>query len=214
MKYRVPKSTCLLCHGKFTQAGMTRHLVSCLAKSLRAAQQEHPVEPFFHLVVAGYVSPEYWLHLRVHSHATLKTLDQFLRDVWLECCGHLSAFSYRGRELEMGTELEDVFETGMQLLHEYDFGSPTTLSIRVLGRYEGPATGGGPVEILARNEAPEIVCDRCGEALAVEICTQCLWQDGGWLCRTCADEHKCDEQMRLPVVNSPRTGECGYVGPY
>ena len=34
----------------------------------------------------------------------------------------------------------------------------------------------------------------------------------GWLCQSCADEHECGEDMLLPVVNSPRTGVCGYAG--
>ena len=34
----------------------------------------------------------------------------------------------------------------------------------------------------------------------------------GWLCDDYAEGHKCREEMLLPVVNSPRTGVCGYVG--
>ena len=28
----------------------------------------------------------------------------------------------------------------------------------------------------------------------------------------CADEHSCEEEMRLPVTNSPRAGVCAYSG--
>lgn len=34
----------------------------------------------------------YWLYLEMPARATLTDLDGFLRDIWLECCGHLSAF--------------------------------------------------------------------------------------------------------------------------
>ncbi|MDR0835212.1 MAG: hypothetical protein LBN11_01350, partial [Tannerella sp.] len=34
----------------------------------------------------------YFLSLWVNSEAKMKDVDQFLRDIWLECCGHLSAF--------------------------------------------------------------------------------------------------------------------------
>jgi len=36
--------------------------------------------------------PEYWIHLEVSALATLADLDSFLRDIWLECCGHPSVF--------------------------------------------------------------------------------------------------------------------------
>jgi len=38
----------------------------------------------------------YWMHLEVPTTITLADLDGFLRDIWLECCGHLSSFSIDG----------------------------------------------------------------------------------------------------------------------
>lgn len=156
--------------------------------------------------------PEYWLHLKVAGNARLEALDQFLRDIWLECCGHLSAFSYKGTELAMERKLSDILSPGIELLHEYDFGTPTELLVKVLGEHKGPMEKNIPVEILSRNEAPEILCDECGKAPAVVICAECQWEGGGWLCKSCAESHECDEEMFLPVVNSPRTGVCGYTG--
>jgi len=124
----------------------------------------------------------------------------------------MSAFSHEGNELGIGRKLTEVLEPGMVLLHEYDFGTTTELLVKVLGEYEGPMEKKKPVQVLSRNEAPEIPCDTCGEAPAVQICTECQWEAAGWLCQTCAEDHECDEDMRLPVVNSPRTGVCGYMG--
>ena len=112
----------------------------------------------------------------------------------------------------MGRKLMDVFHPGMEFIHEYDFGDTTELLVKVLGQYEGPVKPRSPIEILARNEPPEIACDECGEALAAQICVECLGEGSGWLCEACAEVHGCDEEMRLPVVNSPRTGVCGYTG--
>ena len=214
MVIKVPKATCLLCNSKYTKEGMTRHLKSCLHKSLekQPKQQKYEVQPFFHIYVTGYYSSGYWLHLKINCKASLRDLDQFLRNIWLECCGHLSAFSYQGSELGMGRKLKDVLRPGMKLLHEYDFGTPTELLVKVLGEYEGPMEKNKPVQILSRNEAPEIPCDQCGKAPAVQICTECQWDGTGWLCQACAENHECGEEMQLPVVNSPRTGVCGYTG--
>ncbi len=60
---------------------------------------------------------------------------------------------------------------------------------------------------------PIIPCDECGKFQATQICTFCQWDDGGWLCDNCAKVHNCDEDdMFLPVVNSPRAGVCAYCG--
>lgn len=77
--------------------------------------------------------------------------------------------------------------------------------------YEG-ITNNIPIEIFARNEIPEILCDECGKFPAVEICPECQCDGSGWLCGSCANNHKCDQEMFLPVVNSPRAGVCGYSG--
>ncbi|MFH1930858.1 MAG: hypothetical protein ABIN18_04610 [Pseudomonadota bacterium] len=214
MAEKTPKATCLLCKSKYTGTGMTKHLQSCLPKSLenQSKQQNFKSQPFFHILVKGYYSPGYWLHLKVASNCKLEDLDQFLRDTWLECCGHLSAFSYQRNELGMGRKLKDVLRPGMELLHEYDFGTTTEILVKALGEYEGLIEKNNPVAILSRNEAPEIPCDECGKAPAVQICTECQWEGGGWLCQSCAENHECSEEMFLPVVNSPRTGVCGYTG--
>ena len=36
---------------------------------------------------------DFWLHLAVRTDTKLHILDRFLRDLWLECCGHLSQFT-------------------------------------------------------------------------------------------------------------------------
>ena len=43
------------------------------------------------MVEATY-NPVYWLHHDVPAKATFGKLDPVLRDLWLECSGHISAF--------------------------------------------------------------------------------------------------------------------------
>lgn len=208
------KGRCLLCDSKFTGAGMTKHLQSCLPKSIESQSREKRVklQPFFHVSVKGCYAPEYWLHLKVAGSTKLGDLDRFLRSIWLECCGHMSAFTYERGELGMERKFSEVASPGMEFLHEYDFGTPTELSVKVLGEYSGPFAKRRPIEVLARNDPPQVPCDECKEARAVVICTECQWDGSGWLCAACAKDHECDEEMMLPVVNSPRTGVCGYTG--
>jgi hypothetical protein len=171
------------------------------------------------------------MHLEVPADATLKGLDMFLRDIWLECCGHMSAFTIgetryitgagidamwvdmgfvpRGEE-SMDVTLGEVLHPGMKFYHEYDFGTTTELTLKVLSEREG-RTRGKSARILGRNEPPLIPCESCGKA-ATQVCSECIWSGKGWLCDGCAGKHECGEEMLLPVVNSPRVGMCGYTG--
>jgi len=212
---------CSLCGGIFDKAAMTQHLKSCKRKQEAAATPKTGAKTkAFHLLVEGRYLAEYWMHLAVPAHATLDTLDRFLRDTWLECCGHMSAFEIDGTtysvepmdadEEGMDVKLKDVLAPGMKFSHEYDFGSTTHLRLKVVSEEQSGPTGRG-IRVLARNEPPPIACVKCGQP-AAQVCVQCLYSGKGWLCEKCASEHKCDEEMFLPVVNSPRVGVCGYTG--
>jgi hypothetical protein len=168
----------------------------------------------------------YWMHLEVPTNATLATLDQFLRDTWLECCGHLSVFRIGGfnfyvdaemdaywwgkRRKNMQVKLEEVLSSGQTCSYEYDFGSTTELLVKVISGYEVEMERKA-IQILARNSLPIIPCDEC-RAPATSLCTQCIYENKGCLCDVCAKDHKCGEEMLLPLVNSPRAGVCGCTG--
>ncbi len=116
-------------------------------------------------------------------------------------------FGDKSMRVKVGT----ILSPGQQFSHEYDFGTTTDLRLKVVGEREGEAKGKS-IQVLARNEAPLISCELCGKP-ATEVCAQCIYEGGGWLCDSCAEEHECGEEMLLPVVNSPRVGMCGYTGP-
>jgi len=193
---------------------MTKHLQTCIPESLKREDAETgpTVLRFLHILVKGRNLPEYWMHLKAAGDARLEDLDGFLRITWLECCGHMSAFRMDRDELRMSKKLRHALRPGMELAHEYDFGTTTELKVRILAEYDGGMPRKEPVQILSRNEPPEILCDECGKKPAVEICTGCQWDGGGWLCQDCLEHHECGEEMLLPVVNSPRTGFCAYTG--
>lgn len=193
---------------------MTRHLEAC----------DRPVAggKHFHLVVQARYSTAYWIHLAAPVDAPLSKVDDFLRHIWLECCGHLSAFEIAGRrysvapmaeldEKGMRPALSRVLDVGTKFSYEYDFGTTTALELKAVAVREG-GTPGGKIQLLARNDKPEVPCDRCGKKTATQICTECDASENGWLCDDCAATHECDPEMFLPVVNSPRVGVCGYTG--
>ena len=202
---RTSRGQCALCGAEFGKAQMTRHLQKHHAEQ-DSALGVHANR--LHLVVEGAYGPEYWLHLDVRADASLKKLDGFLRGLWLECCGHLSAFRIGETTLGMTRKVGQTLSTGMVFSHEYDFGDTTELKLRVLAEHDGtPAPAA--ILLLARNLPPPLVCEKCGEP-AVWNGTD---EEGGYreLCEKCGGEEA--EEWLLPVVNSPRTGACGYTGP-
>ncbi len=197
------KGPCYLCGQEMAKGYMGRHLVS---KHL-TAEEGQPC----YLLKAEDEYGKYWLFLDIPLTSSLSTLDSFLRAVWLECCGHLSAFMPPrafDTDYSMSKKM-NYFQPGAVLQYEYDFGSTTTLYITFVGKTYRPPQRTA-VRVLARNAPYEFACSQCGKPAAyVDIakwpqkfyCEQCAeaWDDGEW-------------EMSLPVVNAPRMGVCAYEG--
>lgn len=228
-KRQQTNGVCQLCQGVVNKAGMTRHLAKCLAAHEGAGTSMSKTPPktvrLLQLLVQGQYNPEYWLYVEMPATATLRDLDQFLRDIWLECCGHLSAFKIAGTQYSVETAVEagdpwfappweernmdvhvgKVLRPGMKFTHEYDFGSTTHLALRVVGEREGKASQ-QRVRLLARNELPQILCERCKKKPAAWVD---VFDSHSGYCKECIEN---TEEGVLPVVNSPRVGVCGYTG--
>ena len=197
---------------------MTRHLATCDGPGAATKKPQATAE-VFHLLVDG--GGPFWLYLFARADATLEHLDAFLRQIWLECCGHLSAFQVGGRtysfapdgdfgDKSMSATLRKVLSPKLKFTHEYDFGSTTELLLTVVGTRD-LHIGKDKVLLAARNEKPIFPCHECKNP-AEFICTECMYDRDPWLCKKCSKKHTCDEEMLLPFVNSPWTGVCAYTG--
>ena len=98
---------------------------------------------------------------------------------------------------------------GTKFQHEYDYGSTTELKLRVV-EFRERRVKNPEITSLARNEPPPWECAKCGKP-ATQI------QATGWgldmdsvFCGDCVGDE--EEEGYLPLVNSPRTGVCGYCG--
>ena len=210
------RGTCNLCNRDFAKGAMTRHMRSCRNKTADASQG--PSSKSFHVIVEGRYYKDYWMHLAVPVDARLRDLDHFLRETWLECCGHLSAFVFGEVEyysipletfdLDMSPRIDRLLDVGAQFGHEYDFGTMTELSLRVVAEDDMPGQG---IRVLARNLPPVLACGVCGESATV-VCVDWTDEDERFMCAACAAKEDFEEDMLLPVVNSPRVGECAYTG--
>src|SRR6266566_1873448 len=91
---------CNYCNGEFDKGKMTQHLKHCkeraaaITASIEGGTKQK--QKLFHILAEGRYNPQYWMHLEIPASEPLYTLDGFFRDVWVECCGHLSGFEIAG----------------------------------------------------------------------------------------------------------------------
>jgi hypothetical protein len=236
------RGRCGFCGEIFEFRAMEKHLESCERRkreegfALPGHSQQKGRKPshkeeettIFHLGVRGEAYPStYWMNIEVPSGSKLRDLDRFLKDTWVECCGHLSQFTIEGRryvsmpsgeigDRSMNMPVGSTLRKGLDFTYEYDFGTTTELALKVLSVRRGSVwKKGGQVRTLARNVPPVIPCASCGGAAATKVCSECIWEEDinkAWFCDACSKEHECGEEMLLPAVNSPRVGMCGYTG--
>lgn len=194
---------CYICGVELGKTAMKSHI-------LKAHGGEDGGQECCLLKVEGAYNKDYWLFIDIPAHKSLSNVDAFLRKIWLECCGHMSAFCASGqREIGKSRKLNS-FSVGDKLLHEYDFGSTTETVITIMGVTKRK-TRKEAVRLLARNVLPQFKCEEC-DSSAKYICTQCVYDsDNPFYCGDCGEKHEHDD-MLLPVTNSPRMGECGYGG--
>jgi len=215
------RGTCAYCGYETTKGAMARHLDKCPVRQERiaaAAQGKAKPETIYHLRVQDAHAKNFWLDLEVNGSAKLEAIDRYLRAIWLECCGHLSQFSvggWSGDEIAKSRRVEAVFKTAPVLTHIYDFGTSSETLLQLVGQRTGAPTTRHPVALMARNLMPVMPCIECGQP-ATHVCMECLIEHDseGFLCAQHAESHPHEDYGEpLGLVNSPRMGMCGYVGP-
>jgi hypothetical protein len=119
----------------------------------------------------------------------------------------------------MRIKLNKLLQTDMSFVYIYDYGSSTELTIRMISFLPSTIMKKGKklIKIAARNNEIQFKCIKCEKEKATEICAVCLCEAGriqSSFCKKCIKQHKCGEEMALPITNSPRSGICGYTGDF
>ena len=215
------KGICSYCGKEAIKAAMTKHLPTCPQRqaAIAAAEKKKGTsEDLYHLRVQDDYNSGFWLDLEMRGSKALKDLDDYLRGIWLECCGHLSQFSLGGgfeREVGMRRKVSDVLQPGSELTHIYDFGTSSETLVKCVGVRAGKPTTSRPIALMARNSMPETVCIECDQP-ATHLCMECVveTETAGTLCDKHTENHPHQDYGEpIPLVNSPRLGMCGYDGP-
>lgn len=215
------RGTCIFCEKEATKGAMTKHLQVCprrLELVELAQKDKGEDEALLHLRVQDAYFTDFWLDIEMRGLATLKKLDEYLRAIWLECCGHLSEFSTGGwgtGKVGMSQSASKAFLASPQLTHIYDFGTSSETIVTLVETRKGKPLNKHPITLMARNLIPEVVCQSC-EKPATHLCIECQYEDEkpGFLCAEHVKKHPHKNYGKpLKLVNSPRLGMCGYNGP-
>ncbi len=215
------RGKCTFCGREMTKGGLSKHLRTCPQRTGASGKidpEPDKEQAIYHLQVQDAWQGDFWLHLEMRGSATLEDLDHYLRAIWLECCGHMSQFSiggWRGNEISKNRRVEQVFRPGLELTHIYDFGTESETRIKMVDARNGKPLTSHPIFLMARNDQLEAQCVECGKP-ASRLCIECVYEmdEPGTLCDTHAENHPHDNYGEpMPLVNSPRTGMCGYDGP-
>ncbi len=104
---------CNFCKAEVIKGKMTQHLKFCKQRrkdiAARDADTTKQKTKLFSLLIEGRYNPQYWMHVELPASEPLETLDIFLRDIWVECCEHLSAFTIDGTSYD--SEPEEFYFT-------------------------------------------------------------------------------------------------------
>ena len=176
---------------------------------------------FEHLVVTDEDRLGYRLDLLAAPGTTLDDLDVFLRDIWLECCGHLSVFRVGGQTYSSYEDDWGFYDSSAdfelswlpvstEIRYDYDLGTSTGLRIKRLSPLRHGRSG-ARVVLAARNEPPVLECACGSEAIVVNRYSE--WDDDWVFCARCLEQADVDFEALAPLTNSPRMGVCGYDGP-
>lgn len=201
---------CIYCHKIYSKGGISRHLGAHLRQLEKEANNKKSVA--FHIrVEAGLL----FLQLLMNGNKPLNDLDMFLRQIWLECCGHMSQFHFsRYDEIPKGMLAKNIFTKGGKLGYIYDWGSSTELSINIINKYFIPMKES--IRLLSRNQPLYLPCDACGKHPSTAICTVHSWDEDSRFCKKCAKKHQKEcpdaDYTLMDLCNSPRAGVCGYTG--
>ena len=183
------KIQCQHCDKKFGCRKIYEHYDECLAK-LYKKKSGYLISMHSH----GITGDLYHIYVIAGTKCKFLDIDKFLKDIWCECCGHMSEY-----HISKKTSLNKYGENDI-FIYEYDMGDTTTVYIEIKKILEGKSNN-NKIKLVHQNEKPKILCIKC------KINAKYYYM-GDPLCKKHSDVS--EEEPLAKISNSPRSGFCGY----
>lgn len=119
------KGKCYACGNVYTKRGMRHHLKSC--KKLKEKFRECGENKYFMIRIKAKYAKQFFLYLDIKANVKLSELDQFLRDIWLECCNHLSCFKINNESYTF--PVENSHQSDIRLINIANKGEALNISV-------------------------------------------------------------------------------------
>lgn len=241
MEEIISEGKCIFCDKLFKKAGIHRHLV----KHLSEKEEQDIADKSYHLKVemdSRWGSSGYFLALLMDRDATMENLDNFLRAIWLECCGHMSSFSNPVKRKRTGMfdymEAQKLLEQGKE--REYEAlmedvngeipmsrtaGDALRKGLKLEYQYDFGSTTALSITVMNEYDVkaaePIKLLSRneplnlmCDKCEKEPATVMCTECEYELFCDNCASKHakECEDYGAVSIVNSPRMGVCGYEG--
>jgi len=202
------KINCKFCNKKFGLKAINDHLPECIPNYIND-KSGYLIE---FISESGITNKLYSMFAIFGNKCKFTHVDEFLKEKWCECCGHLSTLDVFEEVNEQQSHKDVKFNTliskyehANQFCYCYDMGSTTTIYFRILKKLEGKDKNTN-IELIYQNEPFKLKCNNyktCkGEATNI-------YERDLLLCNECKNNVEESEYLQL-IVNSPRTGVCGY----
>ena len=103
---------CSFCNASIDRSNINQHLIAHLKEKAAANKTQQKATSFLLDIEPDpeWGSSPYFLSLWVGGSVPLEDIDFYLRDIWLDCCGHLSAFTDPSKRPNPGQALIDEAE--------------------------------------------------------------------------------------------------------
>lgn len=153
---------CYYCGKELTERTIKRHMKNCseMKKIIEdKIQNAKDVRDQFLISIKDKKAPsKYCIYMSIDAGLHLEHFDKFIRDIWVECCDHLSAFYIDKKEYgsksdgqyKMNFHLKDILSVNQKLEYKYDFDSTTCLVLEVVDMFK-VSEDFNKIEIIARN---------------------------------------------------------------
>lgn len=153
---------CYYCGKELTERTIKRHMKNCpeMKKTIEdEIQNAKDVRDQFLISIKDKKNPgKYCIYMSIDANLQLEHFDKFIRDIWVECCSHSSAFYINKKEYgsksdgqyKMNFHLKDILSVNQKFEYKYDFDSTTCLVLEVVDTIK-VSEDFNQIEIIARN---------------------------------------------------------------